>query len=160
MNTRAVVSAGARQVDGTFTEVTSGKHTWYIDEPAPFGGEDRAPSPVQAMLGALAGCLVAAGRQAAGELGLPLCQLECSISGQICSDRFFGKTESRERAGFREIVITFKGPPDWTPAQRSLWTAEVLERCPVMDNLLFETPIKAVWQDGCEGMDSAFVQDR
>lgn len=147
MHTNAVISVDAKQVKGTLTEVRSGRHTWYIDEPAAFGGEDQAPSPVQTLLGALAGCLVAAGQQTARELELPLDHLECSISGQMCAERFFGKEDSSERAGFRDITVSFCGLEEWQPAQRAFWTEQVLKRCPVMDNLLQGTPVRTVWKN-------------
>lgn len=147
MNADAVISVDAKQVSGTLTEISSGRHTWYIDEPAAFGGEDQAPSPVQTLLGALAGCLVAAGQQTAWELGLPLEHLECSISGQICAERFFGRNDSGKRAGFSDITVSFCGLGAWPPAQRAFWTEQVLKRCPVMDNLLQGTPVRTVWKD-------------
>ncbi len=159
MSTNAVIAVDAKQVEGTLAEVRSGRHTWHIDEPAAFGGEDRAPSPVQALLGALAGCLVAAGCQIAREWNLPFAHLECSISGHICPDRFFGK-EGGQRAGFHHMTVSFHGLAAWTPAQRTLWTEQVLKRCPVLDNLLQGTPIQTLWRDAHEGMDLSLGQDR
>ena len=45
----------------TLTTISNDTHTWYIDEPEAFGGEDKAPSPVHTLLGAIAGCIIASG---------------------------------------------------------------------------------------------------
>lgn len=145
MDRKVIISADARQMDGTLTEVRSGSHTWYIDEPPFFNGEDRAPSPVQALLGALAGCIVAAGYQAAREMELPLCGLRCTLSGQICPDRFFGRVDSGERAGFSDIHVELSGSTGWTDAQRGAWMEQMVDRCPIADDLMRGTSVRFSW---------------
>lgn len=117
------------------TQVKSKTHTWYIDEPAPFGGEDSAPSPVDMLLGSLAGCISAIGHLIAKEMGFCLDSMEICIDGEINSKRFLG-TGLEGRSGFSNIVVRMEVTADWAPEQKEAWLRQVHERCPVIDNLM------------------------
>ena len=68
----AVINAVADAFDSTKTYITAGGHSFVIDEPAPFGGEDTAPSPVAMLLGSLAGCINAIGQWVANEMNFKI----------------------------------------------------------------------------------------
>jgi pyruvate dehydrogenase E2 component (dihydrolipoamide acetyltransferase) len=55
-------------------------HRWVIDEPGAIGGTDRGPDPVTSVLGALLSCLTIAFRLTAERRGVPIEQLDGSIS--------------------------------------------------------------------------------
>lgn len=107
------------------TQVKTKSHTWYIDEPAPFGGEDSAPSPVDMLLGSLAGCISAIGHLIAKEMGFCLDSMEICIDGDINSQRFLG-TGLEGRSGFSKIVVRMEVAADWAPEQREAFFSIVI----------------------------------
>ncbi len=123
------------------TEIQGKNHSWVIDEPKAFGGEDTAPSPVEMLLGSLAGCISAAGHLIAQEMGICLKALDISIDGDINSQVFLGKGDGG-RAGFRQIRVSLTADADWTPSQREGWLRQVKSRCPVIDNFAFPTGVE------------------
>lgn len=124
----------------TETTIHAGEFQFVIDEPESFGGHNKAPSPVAYLLGAISGCVVAIGTQAARELGVTIKTLNTKVDGRINSEAFFG-ISFLERAGFSEIVISVDLDSDADPDQLSRWKTEVQKRCPVIDNLIFETKV-------------------
>lgn len=116
------------------TEVKTKNHTWYIDEPRLFGGEDSAPSPVDMLLGSLAGCICAIGHLVAKEMGVRLGSMDIYIDGAINSQRFLG-TSLEGRSGFSKIAVQVEVAADWAPGQREDWLRQIQDRCPVIDNL-------------------------
>ena len=127
--------------DNARTEIQSKNHSWVIDEPKLFGGEDTAPSPVEMLLGSLAGCIAAAGHLIAQEMGIGLKALDIAIDGEIDSQVFLGKGDGG-RAGFRRIAVSLTADADWTPAQQAEWMEQVNRRCPVIDNLTLSTSVE------------------
>ena len=115
------------------TQISSGRFNWEIDEPEAFGGTDTAPSPVEMLLGSVAGCISAIGYLAARELLLPLGRMDIEVRGEIDSGGFLGR--SKARAGFQKLEIQIVAEADWKASQRALWERTVLARCPVIDNL-------------------------
>lgn len=65
-------------VDGSNHTVTveRGKHHWTLDEPASVGGSDLGPSPVNAFLGSLSGCMLVTLQLAAKKREVPLTRIE------------------------------------------------------------------------------------
>lgn len=125
------------------TLVRAGEFQFLIDEPAGFGGGNKAPSPVAYLLGAIAGCVTAIGVQAAKELGVAITKLNPTVTGKINSESFLGISRS-ERSGFSEIAISLDLESDAGADQLIQWEKAVRERCPVIDNLLFETRVNIV----------------
>jgi len=120
--------------NSTKTVVRAGKHEFIIDEPAFFGGEDLAPSPVEYLLASLAGALNAIGQYVAKELNMDLKGIDIQIDGDCNADRFFGKS-CEERAGFQEIRVHLSACSSADEQTKELWKENVLSRCPVLDNL-------------------------
>jgi pyruvate/2-oxoglutarate dehydrogenase complex dihydrolipoamide acyltransferase (E2) component/uncharacterized OsmC-like protein len=61
---------------GLAVEVESGGQRWVLDEPADMGGNDEGPTPVEAFLGALLGCMTISFRYAARRRGLQVDRVE------------------------------------------------------------------------------------
>lgn len=57
-------------------ELESGGHHWTLDEPPAEGGTDAGPTPVQAMLGALLGCLTVSFQFQARRRKVPIDRVE------------------------------------------------------------------------------------
>lgn len=137
----ATLTVRATAGASTRTRIEAGKHTLYIDEPPFFGGEDTAPSPVETLLASIAGCVNAIGRYVAGELGMDLRGMEVTVEGDCDPGRFFG-TAQDNRAGFQNFRLGIKADTDADGETLAKWKAEVLARCPVLDNLRTPAPIE------------------
>lgn len=136
----ATLHVQATSESGTRTCLQAGRHTFWIDEPPLFGGEDTAPSPVEMLLSALAGALVAIGRWTAMELDLKLGSLDISVDGDCDGGCFFGQSYDN-RAGFQAIRVTITAETDAPAQQVARWKELVLRRCPVLDNLTAPVPV-------------------
>ena len=136
----SIITIHASCQDTALTKVTAGRHTLTVDEPVPFGGEDTAPSPIMFLLAGLAGCVNAAGRLAAKDLGFVLRGLEIQVTGNTDPARFFGE-ESPHRAGFKELVVEITADTDADEKTLEDWLDQVRYRCPVIDNLQNATPL-------------------
>lgn len=119
----------------TLTKVKVKSFEYEIDEPEFFGGRSLAPSPVDYLLGAVAGCIVAAGTQLAKDMGISLRRLQADVEGVIDSDCFFG-IPTEKRSGFQKITINLTIDSDGTKEQTAYWKQQLMIRCPVIDNLL------------------------
>lgn len=128
------------------TDIKSGQFSWVIDEPVSFGGDNTAPSPVEMLLGSIAGCIAAVGQLIAQEMGHRLEGLTLRIEGDVNSDLFFGKSD-KERAGFKEIRLGIHASCCWTVKERDSWMEQVIHRCPVIDNLSVPTPLNFSFVD-------------
>ena len=117
------------------TRIRSNQYEWTIDEPESFGGKASAPSPVEALLGAVASCVIAAGHWVANEMEMEIKDMEVTVDGVIDSGKFLGQS-TNQRAGFQSISIHVSINSDAPEVIKSEWLAEVMQRCPVIDNLL------------------------
>jgi uncharacterized OsmC-like protein len=99
-----------------------------------------APSPIEYILAGYAGCINAIGTLVASELNLNLKSLQVDIKGEINVDKFLGKS-TKERAGFNSIEVLINPETDASPEEIKNWLTILEDRCPVGDNLKYETPI-------------------
>lgn len=100
-----------------------------------------APSPIEYILAGYAGCINAIGSLVAQELKLNLQSLQVDVQGVINVDKFLGNSTT-DRAGFSAIAATIIPEIDATASELKNWLQIIEERCPVGDNLKFETPIQ------------------
>ena len=136
----AVINVTAQAADSTRTYIKTGNHNIIIDQPPRFRGTDTAPSPFERLLAALAVCVSAIGPWVDGEIGVKIKELFINIDGEVDGGAFF--TGSREkRAGFSAIDVSIKLEADITEEQKKLWFNNVIERCPVTDNIINETMV-------------------
>ena len=98
------------------------------------------PSPIEYILAGYAGCINAIGTLVASELNLNLKSLQVEVKGKINVDKFLGK-ETKERAGFKSIEVVINPETDASPDELKKWLAILENRCPVGDNLKYETPV-------------------
>ncbi len=68
----------------------AGGLTWTIDEPVAMGGNNQGPNPLEAVLGAWAGCLSIVIRMVAKEAGLNLGAIEVHATGEFDPRGFMG----------------------------------------------------------------------
>lgn len=127
--------------NATRMNLSSGKFTMVIDEPPTMGGTDAGPSPVQALLMSLAGCLNVTAHEVAKQKGLKLNGMDIKIEGVLNPGKFMGFS-NEERAGFQQIQVTVEADmEDATQEQIDTWLEETEDRCPVTDNIRAATSI-------------------
>jgi uncharacterized OsmC-like protein len=112
----------------------------FMDEPESLGGKNGAPSPLDFILAAHAGCLNYMTFFIAKELGIPVTGTEITVKGSLDPAKFAG-TDRGVRAGYQslEAVIHIKSTAN--ADQIAKLRSEVEARCPVSDNLAQPTPV-------------------
>lgn len=123
--------------------------SFHTGEPAPVGGDDSAPSPMEYVVAALAGCLAVVVETVAAEQQLHLTTLDVDIQATMDTRGFRGTAEVSPH--FREVVVRARfalDDPDALPALQR----EVERRCPAF-NLVKDAgvPVTLDWslvQDG------------
>ena len=115
--------------EGFRTTVQIRDHIFHADEPLQDGGTDKAPTPMELMLGALGSCMAITSRMYAERKGWPLQGVEVALD----IERFAGK-DYPDYSGDANFVheirdqIRFLGPLDEHQRERLL---EIAGRCPV-----------------------------
>lgn len=124
------------------TRITSGEHTFLVDEPQGLAGDNEAASPVEYALGALISCQVVVYRLYAHALGIQLDTVEIVAEGDLDVRGLFGIDDS-VRSGFSGIrlAVTVTGPESLARYQE-LRTA-VDTHCPVGDLFANLTPLQS-----------------
>ena len=136
------VTIHAESETASRAKIKAGKFEMIIDEPAPMGGTDLGPSPVQVLLMSLAGCLNVTGHEVAKQRGMKLNGLKIKIEGTMNPCTFMGCSYD-ERAGFQQINVTMDADfENATDEEIVSWMKETEMRCPVTDNIKDSTKIE------------------
>ena len=94
----------------------------------------RDGSPLEYLLGSLAGCFNVIGHLVAKEHGITVDGLSVAVEGDIDTRRYLGES-TEPRAGFETIRLSVTVETDAEQPAVDAWLGEVEERCPVADNL-------------------------
>ncbi len=122
------------------SRVTSGKHTFAVDEPAALAGDDAAASPVEYALGALLSCQVVVYRLYAQALGVQVDGIAIEAEEDLDARKLFG-IEEGVRAGFTSVRLDVRiSGPETEERYKELKDA-VDEHCPVLDVFANPTPV-------------------
>lgn len=122
------------------SEITAGKHSFIVDEPAALAGDDVAASPVEFALGALISCQVVVYRLYAQQLGLRIDSLEVNADADLDVRGLFG-IDQAVRPGFGDVRLKVKiGGPETRERYEELQAA-VDTHCPVLDIFTNPTPV-------------------
>ena len=135
------LSVKATSTNGMRATVEAGGFSFIIDEPPAFLGTDTAPSPVLYLLASIAGCIQAAARISAKDMGLSVGRISVHVSGDTDDDRFFGR-KTDVRSGFKSISARIEADTNENETTLNSWLSEIFLRCPVIDNILYETSIE------------------
>jgi uncharacterized OsmC-like protein len=129
------------------TEISAGKHSFLVDEPAALAGDDAAASPVEYALAALISCQVVVYRLYAQALGIQVDDIDVKAEGDLDARRLFGIDRS-VRAGFAgvRLAITITGPE--TDARYQELREVVDAHCPVLDIFANPTPVSVTVAKG------------
>ena len=113
----------------------------FMDEPVELGGRNGAPSPLDFILAAHAGCLNYMTFFIAKELGIPVTGTEISVKGSLDPAKFAG-TDRTVRAGYQSLEVTIHIQSTANADDIARLKSEVEARCPVSDNLANATPVR------------------
>ncbi|WP_048160353.1 OsmC family protein [Thermococcus sibiricus] len=120
-------------------KVRAGNFEMVMDK---LGGE--APSPIEYVLAALAGCINIVATLVAQDMGINIEDLSVEVEGVFNPAKFLGQENGR--AGYKEITAKIKVKTDADEETLKKWLEQVEERCPVSDNLSNPTPIKVEFE--------------
>ncbi len=112
----------------------------FMDEPVELGGRNGAPSPLDFILAAHAGCLNYMTFYIAKELGIPVSGTQITVRGSLDPAKFAG-TDRTVRAGYQSIEATIQVQSTASPEQLARLQNEIETRCPVSDNITNATPV-------------------
>ena len=88
------VDVTAKLLDKYKIEMKARDHTAYIDQPPAMGGEDFAPTPLEYVFFALAGCICTIGKIVAAQERIDLRGIECKVEGGLNTAVLMGKSNA------------------------------------------------------------------
>lgn len=110
-----------------------------VDAPESSGGTNNGPTPVEYLLGALAGCFNVAGHHVAREMGLDLVIREIAVSGDLDPTTF--RTGEGDRAGYERISLDVRVETTASDGTIERWRRETERRNPVLDTVRRPTSV-------------------
>jgi len=137
-NAQAAFAAQGTLVGVTEVDISTGAHTFKVDEPPALGGADIAANPVQYALASLGSCQAITYRIWAAQLGIELDSLTVRVAGDLDLRGFFG-TDDSVRPGFTAVRVEVAVTGPETQERYAELAAAVDEHCPVLD--LFRNPV-------------------
>lgn len=135
----ATFRAKSRLENGFLSETSIRHFTVLTDEPKELGGTDKAPNPVEYVLGAFAACQEIVIKAYATVLNIDLKSVQVDVSGNLDLHGFLNLSE--ERAGFKSVTYKTTIETNETDKEK-LKTLEELSvnRCPVLD--IIKNPVE------------------
>lgn len=118
------------------TEVVTGGHTYFVDEPASLKGTDIAPDPYGMLLGSIGACKAITVRMYADRKEWPLESIRLDLEHSL--------PNGRGGAELIEISLSFTG--DLSDEQRAR-LKEIANACPVQKTITGELTIESVLED-------------
>ncbi|HET7629181.1 MAG TPA: OsmC family protein [Bacillales bacterium] len=118
---------------GLKSVVEAADHTFNLDEPAAIGGTNTGPNPLEAFLGALAGCENVTARFVAKEMDFDLAGMTFEISGSYDSRGL--KSGAEVRPNFRTLEIRVNVETTESEERLKRLQEETDRRCPVFSTL-------------------------
>ena len=153
-NAQAVFTAQGTLVGVTEVDVSTGAHTFKVDEPPALGGADAAANPVQYARASLGSCQAITYRFWAAQLGVDLDSITVRVEGDLDLRGFFG-VDDAVRPGFTAVRVevtwpdrrarsaTPHWPQPWTSTARCLTCSRTLCRCPARSSPRARQPSRA-----------------
>ncbi|MFP2923969.1 OsmC family protein [Pyxidicoccus sp. 3LG] len=140
--TKQLYTGQVRTLGESMARSTTEAHAFkiFMDEPVELGGQNGAPSPLDFILAAHAGCLSYMTFFIAKELGIPVSGTEITVRGSLDPAKFAG-TDRSVRAGYQSLEATITIKSTANADQIAKLKSEVEARCPVSDNLANATPV-------------------
>jgi uncharacterized OsmC-like protein/TusA-related sulfurtransferase len=137
-----VWSARVRWTDGMQARAFIRNHSFNVGQPASFDTHDMAPSAVEYLLAAIAGCLAVGFQWQASQRGIEVRNLEVSLQAQADNILVFLGLEEQGHPGMKKIdgrlYVDADGDEE---VLHDVWR-ETLRRAPVAQSLLREVPVQ------------------
>lgn len=118
---------------GMMTKVESRAHSFIIDEPASFGGQDTGPDPLSTLLGALISCENVIANMVAKEIGFNLQGITFQVTGDLDLRGLMGNESVRTY--FEKVTINARLKTDETEEKIKAFQEMVDKRCPIYQTL-------------------------
>lgn len=134
MSTVSITSV-AHAPTNMHTSVSSGDHSFTLDQPAAMGGQDEGMSPVQALLGALAACKAMGARVMARRAGIKLNDISVECTGILDPTGVLSK-DPDVRVGPTDVHTVYRIDADNTAEELDAFVELVENRCPVQDAMV------------------------
>jgi uncharacterized OsmC-like protein len=117
--------------------------TMESDHPQVLVGEDRAPTPLEAVLHALAACLTGGLANIAAARGITLTEVRSTVTGDIDLNGLLG-LDPKVRNGFGSITVRFTVSGDAEPERLRALVEQSRARSAVYDLLTAQVPVTVV----------------
>ena len=128
---------------GMAIEVQCGNHRLIMDQPKSAAGQDLGPTPLEAILAAVAGCFGTIGRFIAHQQKIELRGMRFEIEADYDPAGLLGRDPS-VRPGFQELRIKVDIDADLDRDGKQALLEQIEQRCPVADNLTHGTRLVSV----------------
>ncbi len=138
--TMKTISAQGRMDAGFSIEVQCGEHRLVMDQPTHAGGQGLGPTPLDAVLAAVAGCFGTLGRFIAHQQKIGLRGMTFEIEADYDPDGLLGRRDD-VRPGFQALRIKVDIDADLSREQKQAFLETIERRCPLADNLLHGTQL-------------------
>ena len=132
------ITARGRMDSGMDVHVQCGNHTLVMDQPKNAAGKDLGPTPLEAILAAVAGCFGTIGRFIAHQQKFELRGMQFELEADYDPDGLLGRNPE-VRPGFQALRVTVEVDADLSAAQKQAFLELIEQRCPLADNLLHGT---------------------
>lgn len=119
--------------EALLAEVQAGRHTYFVDEPATVGGQDRGPTPYDLLLSALGACTAITLRLYATQKQWPLEAIEVRLSHQRVHRQDCDMCEEASQM-LEEVRKELRLLGPLSPEQRQRLRV-ISEKCPVQKTL-------------------------
>ncbi|WP_312915897.1 OsmC family protein [Stutzerimonas kunmingensis] len=137
------ISAHGTLNAGMAIEVQCGNHRLIMDQPKSASGQDLGPTPLEAILAAVAGCFGTIGRFIAHQQKIELRGMRFEIEADYDPAGLLGRDPS-VRPGFQELRIKVDIDADLDRDGKQALLEQIEQRCPVADNLTHGTRLVSV----------------
>ncbi|UWR38418.1 OsmC family protein [Sulfitobacter sp. W074] len=124
-------SVTAENSNGTTVKLSTQTHEWVIDEPASKGGADTGPTPLESLLGSLAGCETVVLRLVANAINFKYSSLKAECQGT--ADLRGARGVRGVRPYFTGVKLVLTLATDEPEKRIELLKRNVELRCPVMN---------------------------
>ena len=132
----------ARWTGGMRAKAFARNHSWPIGQPASFDTEDAAPSAIEQLLGALAGCLAVGFQWRASKAGIAVEELEVTLSARSEDILVFLGVEDAGSPALERIEGKLFVRSSGDEARLAELWEETLRRSPVAQTLLRGAPVE------------------
>lgn len=137
------ISAKGEMNAGMRIEVQCGNHRLVMDQPKNAAGQDLGPTPLEAILAAVAGCFGTIGRLVAHQQKIELRGMRFEIEADYDPAGLLGR-DPDVRPGFQELRVKVGIDADLSQEEKQTLLEQIEKRCPVADNLTCGTHLVSV----------------